>query len=235
MASMTPGLAGQRGLRGEILVELKRSQPITAKELAGMFDVSANAIRRHLKELEAEGLVVYSRENRGSGAPTYAYGLSDDGEALFPTQYGEVLADVLDQVARSGGREVVKEMFAERFREHADRIRAELPHASLEERVKAVAGLLSDQGFMAAWSSEQGALTLAEHNCAVRAVAEAFPEICAAEAEFLSEVLETEVTRDSHIPEGCNACQYSISLDAKSPRQEPVIGTAERHGEDRHG
>ena len=71
METKTPGLAGHKGLRGEILVELKKSQPITAKELASRFGVSANAIRRHLKELEAEGLVAYSRENRGAGAPAF--------------------------------------------------------------------------------------------------------------------------------------------------------------------
>jgi DeoR family suf operon transcriptional repressor len=212
MGAMTPGLAGQRGLRGEILIELKKSQPITAKELASVFDVSANAIRRHLKELEAEGLVRYSREIRGTGAPTYVFSLSENGEALFPTRYGEVLTDVLELVARNGGREAVREMFAKRFGECADRIRAELPEASLEERVQAVATLLSDQGFMAAWTNKGGTLTLAEHNCAVRSAAERFPEICAAEADFLREVLEVDVTRDTYIPEGCNACQYSICL-----------------------
>lgn len=213
MAAMTPGLVGQRGIRGEILVELKKSQPITAKELAEVFAVSANAIRRHLKELEAEGLVRYARENRGTGAPTFAFSLSENGEALFPTQYGEVLTDVLASIARTGGRQAVKEVFAARFRGHADRLRAELPGASLEEKVQAVAALLSDQGFMAAWDNGDDTLTLAEHNCSVRSVAEQFPEICAAEADFLREVLQAEVKRDTHIPEGCNACQYSIRLN----------------------
>ncbi|MFC1639839.1 helix-turn-helix transcriptional regulator [Gemmatimonadota bacterium] len=211
MGAMTPGLAGQRGLRGEVLLAIKKSQPITAKELAGMFNVSANAIRRHLKELEAESLVVYCRENRGTGAPTYAFSLSENGEALFPTQYSEVLTDVLELVARTGGREAVREMFAVRFREYADRMRAEFPDASLEQKVAAVASLLSDQGFMAAWSNERDALTLAEHNCSVRAAAEQFPEICDAEADFLREVLQADIKRDTYIPEGCNACQYSIS------------------------
>lgn len=215
MGAMTPGLAGQRGLRGDIILEIKRSQPVTAKELASVFKVSANAIRRHLKELEAEGLVIYARENRGTGAPTFAFSLTENGEALFPTQYGEVLNDVLELVARTGGRGAVKEMFAERFREHADRMRAELPNASLEQKVEAVASLLSDQGFMAAWSNDRDALTLAEHNCSVRAAAEQFPEICAAEADFLREVLQADIKRDTYIPEGCNACQYSISLRSK--------------------
>ena len=211
MKPLTPGLAGQRGLRGEILLELKKAQPLTAKKLGAFFGVSANAVRRHLKELEAEGLVLYQREQRGTGAPTYMYRLSESGEALFPTQYGEVLNDLLALIAQASGRDAIRAMFAERFREHADRMRVELSASTLEDKMKAIAELLSRQGFMAAWSADRDALRLAEHNCAVRAAAERFPEICAAEAEFLREVLQSDVQRDSYIPEGCNACQYSVS------------------------
>lgn len=213
-----PGLAGHKGLRGDILLELKRRQPITAKQLAECFGVSANAVRRHLKELEAEGLVDYGREQRGTGAPTHAYRLSHGGEALFPTQYGEALTDVLAHVARQNGREAVRAMFAARFRAHTDRLRVELADATLEERVDAVVKLLSEQGFMAAWKVEADMVMLAEHNCAVRAAAEQFPEICAAEVDFLQEVLQRDLHRDSYIPDGCNACQYTITLRGTSRR-----------------
>jgi len=214
MNPMTPGLAGQKGPRGDILIELKRAQPATAKELAGVFGVSANAIRRHLKELEAEGLVVYAREQRGTGAPTYTYRLSEDGDALFPKRYGQALTDVLSFIARNNGREAVRKMFADRFRAQADRLRTELADATLQQKVEAVVRLLSQQGYMAAWSEEAGTVKLAQHNCAVRAAAEQFPEICAAEVDFLREILESEVKRDSYIPEGCNSCQYSIGAEA---------------------
>lgn len=212
MTAMTPNLSGHKGLRGDVLLELKRAQPLTAKALADVFGVSTNAVRRHLKELEAEALIVYRREQRGNGAPTYAYRLSPSGEALFPTQYGEALTDVLAFIAQSGGREAVKDLFVRRFRVHAERLRAELADATLEEKVAAVVEVLSEQGFMAAWSVDADQVTLAEHNCAVRAVAEQFPEVCAAEAEFLQIVLQSELQRESYIPDGCNACQYSISL-----------------------
>ncbi len=214
MSALFPSLAGQKGLRGEILIALKRSQPLTAAELAARFDVSANAIRRHLKELEAEGLLTYSREQRGTGAPTYAFRLSDEGDELFPTNYGSALTDVLSYVAEQSGREAVQALFAERFRGHAERLRSELSDATLEEKVEAVVAFLSDQGFMAAWTLEDDRVRLAEHNCAMREVAEQFPELCAAEADFLREVLQSHVTRDSYIPDGCNACQYSIPVDA---------------------
>ena len=211
MNPTTPGLAGHKGLRGEILLRIKKAQPVTAGELADTFGVSANAVRRHLKELEVEGLVSYGREQRGTGAPTHAYRLSADGEALFPKQYGEALNHVLSLVAETNGRDAVREMFAERFRVQAERLRAELTDATLEEKVEAVVRMLSQQGFMAAWSNEADALTLSEHNCAFQTAAEQFPEICAAEAEFLREVLQSDVQRDSYIPDGCNACLYSIA------------------------
>ncbi|MCI0408855.1 MAG: helix-turn-helix domain-containing protein, partial [Acidobacteria bacterium] len=60
---------GQKGPRGEVLVQLKRSHRLSARELASRLEVSLNAARHHLKELEAAGLVSYQRENRGVGAP----------------------------------------------------------------------------------------------------------------------------------------------------------------------
>ena len=87
----------------------------------------------------------------------------------------------------------------------------EINDQTLASEGRRVFNATKQQGFMAAWSSDANQVTLAEHNCAVRAVAEQFPEICAAEAEFLKEVLQTDLQRDSYIPDGCNACLYSIT------------------------
>lgn len=217
MDSITPALAGQKGLRADILVELKKAQPLTAKELAKWFGVTANAVRRHLKELEAEGLIEYDREQRGMGAPTYAFRLTDDGESLFPTQYDAALTDVLSYVAKTSGREAVREMFAKRFRPQAERLQAELADATIERKAEAIVEFFSEQGFMAESALEGGVLTISERNCAMRHVVEQFPEICAAELDFMKAVLHTDVQRDSYIPEGCNACRYTIPVNVSLP------------------
>src|SRR5438034_717163 len=70
MGTPTPQLAAHKGLRGQILLELKRAQPLTAKDLAEKLRVSPNAIRHHLKELEAEQLIAYGRDpRRGRAVP----------------------------------------------------------------------------------------------------------------------------------------------------------------------
>ena len=83
MLPIAPTLAGFRGIRGDVLVAVKKSQPITANELAAEFGLTPNALRRHLKELEAEGFVRCARQVQGVGGPRLAYSLTEAGEATF--------------------------------------------------------------------------------------------------------------------------------------------------------
>ena len=53
-------LGGFRGMRAELLVALKKAQPMTAHELGEQFGLTANALRRHLKVLEDDGLVHFA-------------------------------------------------------------------------------------------------------------------------------------------------------------------------------
>ena len=208
----SPGLSAHKGLRGQLLVELKRDQPLTAHELGERHGVTANAVRRHLKELEVEGLVEYGREQRGQGAPTFTYRLSDDGEALFPKRYDEALTAALSYLEQNGGREEVRRFFDQRFRQQAEALLARLGDADLETRVRTVVDFLSGEGFMAEWSRESGGIKIAEHNCAMHAVAERFPELCESELQFLQELFGPGVVRQSHIVGGCNSCEYAFNL-----------------------
>ncbi len=201
---------GHKGQRGTVLVQLKRAQPLTAKELAARLGVSLNAARHHLKELEAEGLVRYERSHRGVGAPAFAYRLSTAGEGLFPRRYQETLTSLLDQIIEREGRDAAVELLEAHLSRLAVRLKAELEGLSPEERLAAVARIRSEQGYMAEASAGADGTVLTEHNCAIPAVAERFPEICAAEARFLAEVLGAEVDRREHILSGCAVCEYHV-------------------------
>ena len=199
-----------RGPRGTVLIELKRSSRLTAKDLASRLGISLNAVRHHLKELEADALVEYERQHRGVGAPTFAYRLSAAGEALFPRRYEATLTELLEYVVRRDGRASAVAVLEARYDALARRLGEELAGATPSERMAAVAQLLSDEGYMAEGTASSGSGTLIEHNCAVQAVAERFPEICAAEARFLAAALGAEVDRHGHILSGCSACEYRV-------------------------
>ena len=53
--------------------------------------------------------------------------------------------------------------------------------------------------------------TITEHNCAIRAAAERFPEICDAESAFLEMMTGGTVERHQHILKGCNTCEYQVT------------------------
>jgi len=203
---------GLRGARGLVLIELKRAHRLTAKELATKLGLSLNAVRHHLKELEAEALVEYERQHRGVGAPAFAYQLSAAGEALFPRRYEATLTELLDYVVEREGRATAVAVLEARYDALTQRLQNQLAGATPAQRMAAVAQLLSDEGYMAEGSAETG--TLIEHNCAIQAVAQRFPEICAAEARFLAAALGAEVDRHEHILSGCSACEYRVRFSA---------------------
>jgi DeoR family transcriptional regulator, suf operon transcriptional repressor len=201
---------GQKGQRGVVLLHLKRDQRLTARELADRLGVSLNAARHHLKELEAEGLVEYQREHRGVGAPAFAYRLSAAGEALFPRRYETTLTAVLDQMVEREGRPAAVALLESYFAALARRVEGELTDATPAERLEAIRRVLSEEGYMAEVAAHGSGAILREHNCAIPAVAQRFPEICAAEARFLARVLGAEVDRREHLLSGCGACEYHV-------------------------
>jgi predicted ArsR family transcriptional regulator len=174
--------------------------------------LSPNAVRHHLKELEAAGLVTYDRQAGAVGAPSHRYHLTPAGDALFPRRYEEAVGRLLDHVVEHEGRAAAVAVLEAKYRELAHRLMAELANASPQERLHAVARALAAEGYMAEVRNDSATALpmLVEHNCPMQQVAERFPELCDAEARFLAEVLEAEVTRSAHIASGCGACEYVV-------------------------
>jgi len=219
MEPLSTSLAGYRGTRGELLVALKKLQPVTAEALAERMAMTPNAVRRHLKELEGEGIVRFERSPRGVGRPANAYRLTASGEAIFPRAYDAALAQVLELVRAQRGSAGVAELFTHQWSEIAGEAKDALASLPLHERVQLLAELLTSRGYMAeAESGPDGASRIREHNCAIRSIAERFPEVCAAEARFLEEVLGATVERQAHIASGANCCEYCVA--AKSPTRD---------------
>lgn len=225
MEAVIGALGGFRGVRAELLVALKKAQPLTAHELGDQFGLTANALRRHLKALEEEGLVRYAREVRGVGAPVYAFSLTPAGEALFPRAYVSMLTTALSALEQSSGREAlttVLETEWHRLVEEANPIVAELP---IDERLALVAELLTAKGYMAeavqvAAPGEQSISTLRIHNCALGEIAERFPEACAAESRSLERLIGVPLVRGAHRADGCGRCEYGVLSQIIAETQE---------------
>ena len=211
-ASSSPRPLGLKGPRADLVLALKGASGLTARALIERLGLSPNAVRHHLKELEAAGLVTYERQAGAVGAPSHRYHLTPAGEALFPRRYEEAVGRLLDYVVAHEGRAAAVSVLETKYRELAQRLRAELGDASPEERLNAVSRALESEGYMPELRQNGSALPmLVEHNCPMQQVAVRFPELCEAEARFLAEVLEADVKRSAHIASGCGTCEYVVT------------------------
>ena len=213
MQDVIGALGGFRGVRADLLVALKKGQPMSAHELGDRFGLTANALRRHLKALEEDGLVAFAREVRGVGAPTYSFSLTAAGEALFPRSYVAVLATALEALRTERGNAAMVGVLESEWRALTEAALPVLEALPFTERHALVAELLTSKGYMAeavvSSDGDDAIGTLRIHNCAVSEIATRFPETCEVEARFMELLIGAPLVRRHHRLAGCGRCEYS--------------------------
>lgn len=189
---------------------LKRGRG-TAQSLAETLAISPQATRRHLKDLEAEGLIEHQSIQSGMGRPQYVYQLSSQGRHRFPHRYGEFAISFLDTLRETVGEGQVSEVLRKQWERKAAEYRKRLGKAPLRQRMAKLVELRRQEGYMAELHSVGEKFVLAEHHCAISEVAESYPTICGHELEMFAAILpDCTVERTHWINQGEHNCGYLI-------------------------
>ncbi|ACK71472.1 transcriptional regulator, TrmB [Gloeothece citriformis PCC 7424] len=201
----------------DILNYLLKFGQATAQTLAETLEISPQAIRRHLKDLETEGLIEHQSVQNGMGRPQYVYGLSRQGRERYPHRYGEFAVSFLDTLVETVGEKQVGEVLRKQWQRKAKEYRDRIGVGSLKERVAKLVQLRQEEGYMAELllmeknHTQQQKYILAEHNCAISEVAESYPSVCGHELEMFSAVLPDCIIERTHwINNGEHRCGYLI-------------------------
>jgi predicted ArsR family transcriptional regulator len=206
-----------RALRREILVRLRRDGPATPDQLATAIGASRTGVLQQLRALESTNFVRRETVRHGVGRPRHLYDVTPDAQELFPSNYDGLAAGLLQAIGAVGGDGLVEQVFQARRRQIGDRIRREIdervgPEAPLVDRVRALAVLQDEQGYLASAVLEpDGTIHLREHNCAILDVAQGERNACDAELDLFRDVLGVDVVRESHIASGDRCCSYRIA------------------------
>jgi DeoR family suf operon transcriptional repressor len=210
----------QPSTKQDILQHLLKQDQSTALELAETLEISPQAIRRHLKDLEAEGLIEYKSVQVGMGRPQHVYHLSRKGRDRFPNRYEEFAVSLLDTLTETLGQEQASSILRKQWQRKAREYRDRVGTGTVQERVAKLVELRKAEGYMAEWylvkPSDFGngvapQFILTEHNCAISNVAESFPSVCGHELEMFAAVLpDCTVERTHWINKGEHQCGYLI-------------------------
>ncbi|WP_346726890.1 metalloregulator ArsR/SmtB family transcription factor [Bacillus suaedae] len=195
-----------------ILTILKRTEAQTVANLAVDLGITEMAVRRHIKELEKEELIISNQIRQAMGRPTYKYSLTEKGKESFPRNYVDLSLTILKDIEQISGQELVSQVFSKRkdrlFEKYNDDMQG-----TFAERVEALAKIQSENGYMVEYEQkEDGSFEFTEYNCPIAQVAKEYPIACQCEHELFKRLLKTEdIERQSCMAkEDSNACVYKI-------------------------
>lgn len=193
-----------------ILQLLKMRARMSVSQLTDALHISAMGVRQHLAILEKEGLVEYYREKQERGRPHHLYRLTDEAGSLFPTTYANFAVGLLHEVARFNGPGFINKVFRGRMKAQLQTYQQRLEGKNLLERVKELARIRDEEGYMARFDENDTDYVLIEHNCPIAVIAEEYPHVCEIELALFRQSLGTKVYRVEHLMQGSHRCCYRI-------------------------
>jgi predicted ArsR family transcriptional regulator len=216
--SAASGLGPDSGTRGRIARLILENGPVTAAGLSVRLGLTPAAVRRHLDNLLADGMVEARSARtygaRGRGRPARLFAMTDAGRSAFEHAYDDLAASALRYLAEVAGPRAVTDFARRQISELERRYRPVVEAAAPEDRVKVLAAALSADGYAAAAGAgpaAAGGEQLCQHHCPVAHVAAEYPQLCEAETEAFGRLLGTPVQRLATIAHGDGICTTHVT------------------------
>jgi len=237
------------GTRGRIARLILENGPATAAGLSARLGLTPAAVRRHLDNLLADGMIearmARSYGSRGRGRPAKVFAITDAGRSAFEHGYDDLASSALQFLAELAGPGAVAQFARRQVAELERRYRPAVEAAPPGERVQALAAALSADGYAACVSvapvpareehrggEHQRGEQLCQHHCPVAHVAEQYPELCEAETEAFGRLLGTPVRRLATIAHGEGICTTHVTAPGLAHGGAAAIS---EHGNDSGG
>jgi predicted ArsR family transcriptional regulator len=203
-------------VRQSILLLLKNERSATIAQIAERLDVTYEAIRQQIGQMEADGWIVGSyREDgkRSVGRPKKHYVLTTAGDHLFPKHYDALLIELISTLSQEMGPEAIAGILATLTEAHVRQWEPLLRGMSLNERIVALKDLyITNDQFMGVESSPD-ALRLVERNCPFLNVATKLPVLCSVSVSTLARLLGHHVVREERFQNGDRRCIFRVLTD----------------------
>jgi len=197
-----------------LLHALKSAGPQTAAAIGRRLGITSVAVRQHLARLEADGLVAFEDRAAGVGRPRRLWSLTGKGHARFPDSHSVLALDLIQNVGRVFGEAGLERLIAAREASSLQAYRSRLGGSGgLKQRVKRLAALRSEEGYMAEVApAPGGGYLLSENHCPICVAAKACQGLCRSELALFRAALGpgVEVERQEHILAGARRCAYRI-------------------------
>ena len=213
--------------REQVLRFVRGRREATVAQLAEALDVSAQAVRRHLDGLRADGLLDARLVRHGVGRPSLIFFATERGEELSGRTYLQLLSRLFrhlekmdaEEVGGGSGRQVLDQVFSGIASEVAADHESEVRGATLAERVAEASRALDREGIVDTWRIEDGDYHMINGECPYLRLAEMSDAACRSDRQTIELLVDGQVEQTTRIVEGAPVCEYIIRprVAAKGP------------------
>jgi len=197
----------------KIIQLLKTRGALTAKTLASELNLTTMGVRQHVQALEESGDVAFKDEKAERGRPTRYWFLTTQSNNRFADRHDELTVQLLDSVVTLFGNEGLEKVIAHRESETMSNYQVALADRyGIKEKLRMLAKLRTDEGYMATIEEKNNEFWLIENHCPICAAASKCLNFCRSELQMFQELLKevATVSREEHIIQGARRCTYRV-------------------------
>ncbi len=174
----------------ETLTLLFKEGELSASTLASALGISVQAMRRHLRNLEIDGLVAPIAIALGPGRPSNLWHLTVQGQDHFNSANGseKFAIDLLGSIQESLSPKTFAKVLSQQALQQALQYRKRIGTGSIDLRLERLVALRNQEGNTAdVQPVEDGSESwyLNAFHCSIRGIAEQFPVVCDQELQLI--------------------------------------------------
>ncbi|MFX1506036.1 MAG: helix-turn-helix transcriptional regulator [Promethearchaeota archaeon] len=201
------------------------SKGCSIKDMAKTFDLSPNAIRQYLIELEKDNLVVRKKKKGKTGRPAMTYFLHKNALAVFPKAYAEFSIRLLNHVVKNHGEEEARQLLIEMGKEKAEEMNIKLitklkeqnmGSHTLKDKLSAIINVFQEYGSFPKLKEDKDSFKITNHNCLIYEIVHNHPLACLVDETLISELVGEKVDKVQCLSEGDMLCVYKINKPEKA-------------------
>ncbi len=198
--------------RDQIIHILRIHGPQTAADLAQRLGVTPTAVRQHLEQLVAEGLIEVNGLRRGRGRPQQVFALTARADRFFAQYYDSLALDLLEAIARQpDGTNLLARILKARRQLWIERYGPRLAAKPLARQLQEVTDLFNEKGGLTEYAAQpDGTILLTKRHCNIAAVTALYPNFCQEERAWLEESLGIPVESLRSRATGDPACVFRL-------------------------
>jgi predicted ArsR family transcriptional regulator len=202
--------------RDLVLEHVIERRETRVEDLAAELGITTAAVRRHLENLRADGLVDVRAVKQATGRPFHAYFATEKATQSVPPAY----ADLLERMLRSLGEreDVIGPVMASVAESLASKHRHEVAGLSAEELAAQVTMSLRSEGILEEWRAEADGIHLVNGRCPYHKAAEISKLPCESDRKAIELLLGHEVEQLNRIVDGAPCCEYLVRTNVNQPQ-----------------